>query len=324
MKHKLVMVMLSVMLVASLVLVGCAPKVGKTEVMLYTGGTAGVYFPLGSKYAEMLNKYSDIIDASAVTSGASVTNCKAIGTGESQAGLSCMDVAYYAHKGLYMFEEPIPELLGIATLYPETIQFVVRVDSDIYTLTDMKEKNVAIGAPGSGTAVAGEQILKAAGIWDTINVFPLSFAEASSALKLGQVDVAHLFAGFPTPGIEEVAMTTPVRIISLSDEVLNKLHSEGYPFYVRQIIPEGTYKMTEDVPVFAISAALFVPRDLSNDVVYDMTKILFEHLDELRIAHVRAETISLDTALDGMGVPLHPGAIKYYEEKGIKVPAELK
>jgi len=318
------MVMLSVALIVSLALTGCAPKVEKTEVMLYTGGTAGVYFPLGSKYAEMLNKYSEIIDASAVTSGASVTNVKGIEKGESQAGLIQNDVSYYARKGIFMFENPVLQLQGVATLYPETIQFVVRAESDIYTLADLEGKNVAVGAPGSGTAVCCEQILRAAGIWDTIMRFDLSFAEAATALKLGQVDVGFLVAGYPTSAIEEVAVTIPVRIVSIPGEILDKLYTEGYPFYVRQAIPKGTYKMTEDVASCAVMAMLCVHKDLSDDVVYDMTEILFEHLDELRAAHVKAADITLDTALDGMSLILHPGAVKYYEEKGILVPAELK
>jgi len=317
------LVSIVLIVIAALVFVGCAPK-AKTKVVIYTGGTAGVYFPLGSKYAEMLNKYSKIIDASAVTSGASVTNVKAIEKGESQAGLIQNDVSYYGRKGIFMFDTPVPQLQGVATWYPETIQFVVRAESDIYTLADLKGKNVAVGAPGSGTAICCEQILKAAGVWDTIKRFDLAFAEAAAALKIGLVHVGFLVAGYPTPAIEEIAVTTPVRILSIPDKILDKLYAEGYPFYVRQVITKGTYKMTEDVAASAVLAMLCVHKDLPDDVVYDMTKILFEHLDELRTAHVRAADITLGTALDGMSLILHSGAIKYYGEKGIKVPAELK
>lgn len=309
--------------IAAIVFVGCAPT-AKTQVTLYTGGTAGVYFPLGSKYAEMLNKYSAIIDASAVTSGASVTNVKGIEKGESQAGLIQNDVSYYARKGIFMFENPVPQLQGVATLYPETIQFVVRAESDIYTLPDLEGKNVAVGAPGSGTAVCCEQILEAAGVWGTITRFDLAFAEAASALKLGQVDVGFLVAGYPTPAIEEIAVTIPVRIVSIPDEILDKLYAEGYPFYVRQVITKGTYKMTENVAACAVMAMLCVHKDLPDDVVYDMTKILFKYIDQLRTVHAKATDITLDTALDGMSLVLHSGAIKYYEDKGIKVPTELK
>ncbi len=324
MKHKIVVLILSVALVVSLVLVGCAPKVEKTEVMLYTGGTAGTYFPLGSKYAEMLNKYSDIIDASAVTSGASVTNVKGIEKGESQAGLIQNDVSYYARKGIVMFESPVPQLQGVATLYPETCQTIVRAESDIYTLADLEGKSVAVGAPGSGCAVGCEQVLEAAGVWDTIKRYDLAIGEGCSALKLGQVDATFVVGATPTAGIEEIAVTTPVRLVPVSEEIVDKLHAEGYSFYVRQVIPKGTYKMTEDVVTCAVMAMLCVHKDLPDDVVYDMTEILFEHLDELRTAHVRAANITLGTALDGMSLILHPGAVKYYEEKGIKVPAELK
>ena len=324
MKHKIVMVMLSVALIVSLALTGCAPKVEKTEVMLYTGGTAGTYFPLGSKYAEMLNKYSDIIDASAVTSGASVTNVKGIEKGESQAGLIQNDVSYYARKGIVMFDTPVLQLQGLATLYPETCQAIVRAESDIYTLADLEGKSVAVGAPGSGCAVGCEQVLEAAGVWDTIKRYDLAIGEGCSALKLGQVDATFVVGATPTAGIEELAVTTPVRLVSVSEEIVDKLHAEGYSFYVRQVIPKGTYKMTEDVVTCAVMAMLCVHRGLPDDVVYDMTKVLFEHLDELRTAHVRAADITLGTALDGMSLILHPGAVKYYEEKGIKVPAELK
>ena len=191
-------------------------------------------------------------------------------------------------------------------------------------MADLEGKSVAVGAPGSGCAVGCEQVLEAAGVWDTIKRYDLAIGEGCSALKLGQVDATFVVGATPTAGIEEIAVTTPVRLVPVSEEIVDKLHAEGYSFYVRQVIPKGTYKMTEDVVTCAVMAMLCVHKDLPDDVVYDMTEILFEHLDELRTAHVRAANITLGTALDGMSLILHPGAVKYYEEKGIKVPAELK
>jgi TRAP transporter TAXI family solute receptor len=294
------------------------------EITIYTGGTSGVYFPLGSKYAEILNKNG--IKAKAVTSGASVSNAKAIGDGTAQAAILQNDVAYYAYNGLYMFDgKPIKKLRGVAALYPETVQFVVRADSDIKTLEDLKGKKVAIGAAGSGTAVAAEQVLKAAGVWDSIEKVNQKFSEAAQSLKLGQVDAAVIVSGAPTPAVNQIAVQTPVRVLAISDEILNKLHDEGYIFYVRQTLPKDTYNgMTEDTPTIAVKAMLAVSADLPDDTVYQMTKILFDNLDELHQVHAKTKYISLDTALDGMSIPLHPGAIKYYEEKGISVPAELK
>ena len=315
-----VMVVVATLLVGS---VGCAS--GGTKVTIFTGGTAGVYFPLGSKYAEMLNQHSDKIDANAVTSGASVTNAKAIGTNECQAALLQNDVSYYAVTGTTaMFDTAVPQLRGLACLYPETIQFVVLDDSPIMTLADLAGKNVAVGAPGSGTAVACEQILSAAGVWSSITRFDLNFAEAASAIKLGEVDAGIILAGAPTPAIEELAISSPVRIIDVPADILTKLLAAGYPFYVQQSLAAGTYGMDNGVTTVAVQAMLAVRNDLPEDVVYDMTKILFTQLNELKTAHTKGSEVSLQTALDGMSLVLHPGAVKYYKEAGVTVPAAMQ
>ncbi|BAD85124.1 TRAP-type transporter, periplasmic component [Thermococcus kodakarensis KOD1] len=330
-KMKMKALGLVALLVFALVASGCIGSGGngsKTseEITIYTGGTSGVYFPLGSKYAEILNKNG--IKAKAVTSGASVTNAKAIGEGKAQAAILQNDIAYYAYNGLYMFEgQPVKNIRGVAALYPETVQFVVRADSDIKSLQDLKGKKVAIGAAGSGTAVAAEQILKAAGVWDSIQKVNQKFSEAAQSLKVGQIDAAVIVSGAPTPAVNQIAVQTPVRILPIPDDILNKLHDQGYIFYVRQVLPKDTYNgMTEDTPTVAVKAILAVSADLSEDTVYQMTKILFDpaNLEELHKVHAKTKYISLDTALDGMSIPLHPGAIKFYEEKGITVPDKLK
>lgn len=293
-------------------------------ITLYTGGTSGVYYPLGSKYAELLDKNG--VSAKAVTSGASVSNAQAIGNGNAQAAIMQNDVAYYAYNGLYMFNgKPIKKLRGVAALYPETVQFVVRADSDIKSLSDLKGKKVAIGAPGSGTAVAAEQILKAAGVWNSIQKVNQKFSEAAQALKLGQIDAAVIVSGAPTPAITQIAVTTPVRVLPIPDSILSKLKSEGYIFYVRQDLKAGTYKgMGTDTATVAVKAILVASADLPEEVVYKMTKILFDNVDQLRAVHQKARYISLNTALDGMSIPLHSGAAKYYTEKGITIPDKIK
>ncbi|MBN1152723.1 MAG: TAXI family TRAP transporter solute-binding subunit [Dehalococcoidia bacterium] len=316
--------LLLVAVISSLLVGSTGCSSGETKITIFTGGTAGVYFPLGSKYAEMLNTHAENIDASAVTSGASVTNAKAIGTNECQVALLQNDVAYYALTGTTaMFDTAIPELMGLACLYPETIQFVVLADSPIQSLADLAGKNVAVGAPGSGTAVACEQILTAAGVWGSITRFDLNFAEAASAIKLGEVDAGIILAGAPTPAIEELAISSPVRIIDVPADILSKLLAAGYPFYVQQSLASGTYGMASDVTTVAVQAMFAVRSDLSEDVVYDMTRILFTELDELRTAHTKGNEVSLDTALDGMSLKLHPGAVKYYKEAGVNVPAGM-
>ena len=302
------------------------PAKEKTKITIYTGGTSGVYFPLGSKYAELLNKYSDDIEATAVTSGASVTNAKAIGEGKAQAVMIQNDVAYYAYHGLYMFEgAKVDNIRGLAALYPETVQFVVLADSGINTLQDLSGKKVAIGASGSGTAVAAEQILKAAGVWDSIDKQYQKFSEAAQSLKLGQIDCAVIVSGAPTPAVTQIAVQTPVKVLPISDEIHSALKAEGYIFYVTQVLSKDTYNgMTEDTQTLAVKAMLAVSADLPDDIVKEMTKILFDHVDELHAVHEKAKDISLDTALDGMSIPVHNGAKMYYTEKGINVPSNLQ
>lgn len=336
-------------LVLGLVLAGCAQKEtetsqapeatqtqpsvvqknedGKYVITIYTGsGPGSVYFAVGSMFAKVLNKKSDLIEAKGVTSGASVANAKAIAKGEALAAIIQNDVTYYAWNGKFQFEgKPVKELRGIGTLYPEPVQIVVRADSDIKTLQDLAGKKVVVGAAGSGCAATAERILKAAGVWDQIEPVYQTFSEAAQSLVLGQVDAEFTVIAYPAPAIDQIAVKTPVRLIPIPDEVIQKLHDEGYPFYVKVVIPKGTYNgMDEDVQTVAVKSTLVVHKDVPEEVVYEMTKVLYENIDELAKAHQVAKQIDMNSAFEGLMVPLHPGAIKYYEEQGIEVPDSLK
>lgn len=300
---------------------------GKYVITIYTGsGPGSVYFAIGSMFAKVLNKKSEKIEAKGVTSGASVANAKAIAKGEAQVAIIQNDVTWYAWEGKYQFEgNPIKVLRGIGTLYPEPIQIVVRADSDIRTLQDLAGKKVVVGAAGSGCAATAERVLKAAGVWDKIEPIYQTFEEAAQSLVLGQVDAEFTVIAYPAPAINQIAVKTPVRLIPVPDDVIQKLHDQGYPFYVKVIIPKGIYNgMEEDVQTIAVKATSVVHKDVPEDVVYEMTKILYESIDDLATAHQVAKQIDINHAFEGLMIPLHPGAIKYYEEQGIKVPEELK
>jgi len=326
---------LCLVVILGLILIGCSQKQateipknekGKYVVTIYTGsGPGSVYFALGSMYAKILNEKSKLIEAKAVTSGASVANAKAIGKKEALVALIQNDVTYYAWNGLYQFKgHPIKVMRAIGTLYPEAVQIVVRADSDIRTLQDLKGKRVVVGAAGSGCAATAERILKAAGVWKDIEPIYQTFSEASQSLVLGQVDAEFTVIAYPAPAIEQIAVKTPVRLIPIPDDVVEKLHKEGYPFYVKVVIPKGTYNgMDQDVQTVAVRSTLVVHKDLPEDVVYEMTKILYENIDELAKAHRVAKQIDIHKAFEGLMIPLHPGAVKYYEEHGIKVPENL-
>ncbi|MCX8184655.1 MAG: TAXI family TRAP transporter solute-binding subunit [Sulfolobales archaeon] len=294
---------------------------------IWTGGTGGVYYPLGVKLSEMLNKYAgDVISSSVSTSGASVANMRALSAGDAHLVFVQNDIAYYAFRGIYMFEGSKVEVArGVAVLYPEIVQIVVRADSGIKSIYDLEGKRVAIGAAGSGTAVEAELILRAAGLWGKIAIQNLDFSAAAESIKLGLVDAAFVVAGIPTSAVLSLAATVPVNLVEVPDDILNKLTEQGYRFFIRYTVPANTYTgMTSNVRTLAVKAMLAVRADVPESVVYNILKVMFERISELREAHARARDIELARALEGMPISLHPGAIRFYQEKGISIPSELR
>lgn len=284
---------------------------------LATGGTAGTYYPLGGAMAEIWNQNVSGVDASVQATGASVANVNMMAQGQVDLALIQNDIAFYADQGQEMFQRPIGNLRGIANLYPEVVQIVARADAGIRTVADLKGKRVAVGDAGSGTEANARQILGAAGIsYDDITVRYLSFAEASNNLRDGHIDAAFVTAGIPTAAIQDVATGRDIVLVSVSPDLAASLQ-EQYPFYIAVTVPGGTYSgVNEDVPTVAVGAMLAVRAELSEDVVYNLTKALFENLPRLAQAHVRGGDVSLDTAQDGMSLTLHPGAARYYAEVG--------
>lgn len=313
MKRILLVGLLAISLVA--LGVGCAP--GAVKVTIYTGGTAGTYYPLGGAMAKIITDYAPGIEGTAVTSGASVTNARLIAEKEAEIVLLQNDIASYAYNGVEMFaESPVENIRGMAVLYPELIQIIAL--KGINTVYDLKGKKVGIGAPGSGTAACALQILDAAGITSAnTNLSDLDFKEVSSALKDKTIDAGIIVAGIPTAAVTDVATVREVMPVAVPDEIYEKIKTQ-YPFYVKVTIPAGTYKgLDKDVETVAVMAMLGVRADLSEDVIYEITKAIFEHTDILVATHKRAVDITLETALDGMSIPLHPGAEKYFKEQGL-------
>lgn len=321
------LIILAFVFVATLPIGSISSAAEKQEVTIYTGsGPGSVYFAIGSMLAKVINQKSQILAAKGVTSGASVANVRAIAKGEAQVAIAQNDVVYYAIKGIAQFEgKPVKNLKAVATLYPEPLQLVVRADSGIKKLEDLVGKRVVVGAAGSGCAQTAERVLKAAGIWDKINKIYQTFEEAAQSLVLGQVDAEFTIIGYPAPAIEMIAVNVPVRLISIPDALVKKLHEEGYPFYVKVTIPKGTYKgMEEDAETIAVKATLVVDEKLPEDAVYEIAKVLYTSIDDLATAHQLAKQIKISEAFEGLTAPLHPGAIKFFEEKGVRVPENLK
>lgn len=306
------------LLLLLLLVIMTSPIMAKTEfISIATGGTGGTYYPLGGGMAEIFNDVIDNVNATAEVSGASVENSRLVQYQEVELAFVQNDVAFYGSTGTELFsDEKLTDIRGIATLYPEVIQIVTTEESGINSVKDFVGKRVAVGAPGSGTEANARQIINAYGLtYDDMTVDYLSFSEAVDQLKDGHVDVAFLTGGTPTAAVMDLAATHHVKILNVDSTVTDKL-MDNYPFYTKHTISAGTYSgLDEDVQTVSVKAMLITNKNLDEELVYKLTKALFENLDRLAAIHAKGGVISLETAEDGMPVELHPGAKRYYDEQ---------
>jgi len=289
----------------------------KVFVNLATGGTAGVYYPLGGAMAEIFNKNIPGMNASAQSTGASVANINLIKDGKVELALVQNDIAYYAANGTEMFKDKkVPVIQGIASLYNETIQIVTLEGKGIKTVADLKGKRVAVGALGSGTEANARQIMEIFGItYADIKPQYLSFGEAANGLKDGNIDVAFVTAGAPTAAIQDIAAQNKVALVGIPADKAEALIKK-YPFYAKQTIKGKTYPtVTEDVQTVAVKAMLVTSEKVDADLVYKMTKAMFSNLDRIKAAHAQGANVQKATALEGMGIKVHAGADKFFKEK---------
>ena len=313
---KYIVLTLAVVLVMSAALTGCAPQ--KTNLILATGGTSGTYYPFGGSMAQIFNSKIQNMNVTAQATGASVENLKLIGQKEAELAIVQNDMTDYAYNGTEAFKDSkIANVRVIANLYPEVIQIVSSADSGIKTLTDIKGKKFSVGAPGSGVEANARQLLDVMGM--TYNDFSanyLSFAESADSLKDNHIDGFLFVSGIPNAAIQDTATTSSLNFVSIPDDVIKKL-IDKYPFFTEFVIPAGTYKgQTADVKTVAMKATLVAGAEVSEQVIYSITKALFENQPELASAHAKGAELSLENAVNGVSVPFHPGAEKYYKEVG--------
>jgi len=313
---------LLLMLVVSLAIaLICIPVSAKTFISIATGGTGGTYYPLGGGMAEIFNEKLDYVNATAEVTGASVENCRLVQNGQVELAMVQNNVTFYAVNGTELFEDKaLPDIRGIAMLYPEIIQIVTTEESGIDSVKDFKGKKIAVGAPGSGTEADARHIIKAHGLtYDDMTVDYLSFAEAVDSIKDGHVDAAFLTGGVPTAAVMDLAATHNVKLVEVSTDYINKLHKK-YPFYTKISIPKGTYSGQEEVvQTVTVQAMIVTNKNCDKELVYDLTKSIFNNLDKLGQIHAKGKNIKLHTALIGMPIELHPGTKQFFREeyKGI-------
>ncbi len=288
-----------------------------------TGSATGTYYPSLSAICMVLSKYTDDIRATASVGGGSASNARKVGTGEAPFSLSTSSTVYYAVKGERMFKQKYSGIMAWGTLHKLYADFLVKANSKIKTFADLKGKKIAIGEPGSGDAVAAEDILKAAGLWDMVIKVKVGDPQSMDLLKLGKVDAIIHHTAAPNANFYAFSTTTPIRALDMPKDVIAKLVDMGY--YAEGIIKAGTYKGTDkDAHVVVLPVVMIVNKDLPEDIVYEMTKVVWEHFDEIVQAAPFLKVVDPNNVLGGIPVPLHPGAYKYFKEKGFKIPDRLK
>jgi TRAP transporter TAXI family solute receptor len=288
------------------------------KLILATGGTAGTYYPFGGAMGKIWNSKIPGMNVTAQATGASAENVRLVNKKEAELALVQSDTIDFAYNAKEAFKEPLKKMGAIAILYPEIIQIVVGGDSKIKSFSDLKGVKIGVGAPGSGTEANFRQLCDVYGIKkEDVKAQFLSFSESAEQFKDRHIDAFIVTAGIPNAAIMDVAVMQSIRILSLPDNKIAQL-TKKYPFLSSTVVPANTYKnQSADVKTIAVSAVLIASSELPEDVVYKLTKALFDNQAELAAGHAKGKELNLKTAAKGVSIPFHPGAVKYYKEKGI-------
>ncbi|WP_109468106.1 TAXI family TRAP transporter solute-binding subunit [Albibacillus kandeliae] len=288
-----------------------------------TGGTGGTYYPLGGMLAQLISNTAELPDtklsATAETGNASVANAQLLGRGEIESAFAAADILDAAYKGVNQFADgALTNLRAIGALYPETVQLVVRADSGIEKFEDIKGKSVSSGSPGSGQWQLLGDLLEAHGmVREDVSEDYSSFAQSVDKIKDGNLDASLITAGLPTSSVTDLANGHDIKIVPLTGPAIAKLQ-ETQPYYANATVPAGSYKGVDaDVETLAVRAIWATHAEVSDEIIYAVTKALYENTETLGKVHPMGKQISLDKALESVSIPVHPGAEKYYAEKGI-------
>jgi TRAP transporter TAXI family solute receptor len=286
---------------------------------ILTGGTSGVYYPMGVGLSQIFSKALPNAKVSVQATKASAENLNLLQAGRGELAFALGDTVSDAWKGDADagFKTKLNKLRGVAGIYPNYIQIVASADSGIKTLADLKGKRIAVGAPKSGTELNARAIFKAAGMTydDFAKVEYLPFGESVELMKNRQLDATLQSAGLGVSSLRDLATSIKMVVVPIPQDVVLKV---GDPAYQSGVIPANTYEgQTTNVPTAYVQNFLVTRADAPVDMVYTMTKSLFEHLDQLKAAHAAAKSIRKEAAAAGMPLPLHPGAEKYYREIGV-------
>ena len=312
-------------LAASTLLVVATPVFAQEQLSIATGGTGGVYFPMGGGLAEIINGKIDGYSATAEVTGASVENMGLVATGDADLAIALADTVQHGYTGTGRFEgNALPMVRGLASLYANMIQIVALEGSGITTLEDLRGKRVSVGAPGSGTEVNAAAILNANGMtYDDIEEQRLNFNETADALANGDIDAGFWSVGAPTSSILNLATTNSIVMIELSDAEIAAARAAD-PIFAQTTLDAGIYDGVGATTVLGVPNVLVVSSEMSDDLAYAITSAMFENIEDLRAVHPAANQTTVEFTLAATPIPLHPGAIRYFEEIGASIPDALR
>jgi uncharacterized protein len=289
-----------------------------------TGGTGGVYYPLGGGMANVLSKYLPGVQATAEVTGGSVDNLKLIGSGRGEVGLSMVDAALDALDGKDKFSAGKIPVRTLMVLYPNRMHVVSIQGRNVAKMADLKGKRVSTGSPGSATEVMAFRVIEAAGLDRDKDLTRerLGVAESANALKDGKIDAFFWVGGLPTAAVTDVGATPNVKIVMVDTaEYVDKMNEKYTQLYSKGVIPAKTYPgQDKDNPIAVVQNILVANANMPDDVAYGIVKTLMEKKAELVAVHREAENFKIDSQKkENSPVPFHPGAAKYFNEKGAKL-----
>ena len=309
---------------AALFVGGTAIAQQQKAISIGTGGTGGVYYPLGGGLANVLSKYLPGVQATAEVTGGSVDNLKLLGSGRSEVGFSMVDAALDAMEGKDKFTGGKVAVRTLMVLYPNRMHVVSVQGKSITKMSDLKGKRVSTGSPGSATEVMAFRVIEAAGLDRDKDMTRerLSVAESGNALKDGKIDAFFWVGGLPTAAVTDVGATPNLKIVMIDTaDLVDKMNAKYSPIYSKGIIPAKTYPGQEkDNAVSVVQNILVANENMPDDVAYAIVKTMMDKKSELVAVHREAENFTLENQKkENTPVPFHPGAAKYFNEKGGKL-----
>jgi uncharacterized protein len=314
----------SSLLGAALALSGGALAQEKYSLSIATGGTGGVYYPIGGGLANILSKYVPGMQATAEVTGGSVDNLKLIATGKPYIAFSMADAGQDAYRGEDKFKGTKVPLRTLMVLYPNRMHVVTIEGTGIAKMGDLKGKRVSTGSPGSATEVMAFRVIEAAGLDKDKDITRerLGVAESVNAIKDRKIDAFFWVGGLPTAAVTDLANTPGIKIKMIDHgDTVEKMNKKYGPLYVYDSIPKSMYKgMTADNQIATVWNILVSNQNLSDKTAYDIVKTIFDHKADLVAVHKESENFTLENQkASASPIPFHPGAIKYFAERGVKL-----